>query len=236
MKTARSNQQIQSMPKGNQLNKFGGTCAILAGICYLFMGLMFFFDPTVNTRTHEDFWHAMKRKPLPHILGHYLFGLASIFMLGAIPAITQIVLPFKEALVRWATSLANLGYALLAAFSFRAVAIDRGRAKDYVEGNEMTKIAVVHGGMYLDELDPHGYLDLGGTGFWLFVNSLLAWRHKLWPRGLSQVGIGGALVSWIAMLGSILNSEILIITGAIGAVVIAPIFLIWIGLFLHRTE
>lgn len=224
-----------SSVQDNSFNKFGGTCAILAGICYALMGLAYFFDPTARTRTHKDFWTALREHPVPHILGHYLFGLASLFTIGAIPAIAGLVRPANEALVRWTTSIANIGYAAIALFSFRAVAIDRGRAKDYLEGDDATKVVVVHGGKYLDEYDPHGYIQAGGVGLWLMVISLLARRHKIWPKRLTELGILGAILNWVAMLGLMINFEPLIAISAAGAVVVAPIFLTWVGLILRRT-
>jgi len=220
----------------NSFNKFGGTCAILAGICYSLMGLAYFFDPTVRTRTHKDFWTALREHPVPHICGHYLFGLASLFTIGAIPAIARLVRSVNEPLVGWTTSIAHIGYSALALFSFRAVAIDRGRAKDYLEGDEATKVVVVHGGKYLDEYDPHGYIQAGGVGLWLMVINLLARRHRILPKRLTQVGVIGAVLNWIAMLGLMLNFEPLIAISAAGAVVVAPIYLIWTGLILRRTK
>jgi Domain of unknown function (DUF4386) len=216
------------------LYSFGGTCAILAGICYTLMGLTYFFDPTVRTRTHKDYWQALHKNPLPHILGHFFFGLGSLFTIGTLPAIAQLVRPANEAWVRWTTSIAHIGYAALALFSFRSVAIDRGRAKDYLEGDNATKVAVVHGGKYLDEYDPNGYLQCGGVGLWLMVVSVLARRHNLLPKRLTQLGMLGAVLQWTSMLGLMLNFEPFIAISAMGAVIVAPTFLIWLGTILRR--
>jgi hypothetical protein len=66
------------------------------------------------------------------------------------------------------------------------------------------------------------------------VVSVLAGRHKMLPKRLTQLGMLGAVLNWVSMLGLILNVEFLIATSAIGAVVVAPTFLIWTGLLLRR--
>ena len=220
--------------KENSLNTVGGTGAMLAGVTYILVGLTFFLDPAGSASSTAEFFTLFAENPAMHLLGHGAFGLAGVFMLAAVPAISQQVQRTNEGLVRWTSTLAIVGFALTAVGNFRAAANDLIGARAFVSGDAVAQTAIVEAAR-LGNLDPQGWLQFGAVGVWFLTISVLAYRQEIWPRALVFLGIASAVLYWFVPLGRVLELELLdAIAAGLGGVVIGPIWLIWLGVRLRR--
>lgn len=219
--------------KDNSLNIVGGTGAMLAGVAYILVGLAFFLDSTESASSAAEFLTRFAENPAMHLLGHWAFGMAGIFMLAAVPALSEPVRRINEGWVRWTTTLAIIGFALTAVGNFRAAANELIGARALMSGDAMARTAIVEA-VRLGYLDPQGWFQFGAVGVWFLVISLLAQRNALWPRPLVFLGIASAVLYWFVPLGRVLELELLnALAAGLGGVVIGPIWLIWLGIRLR---
>jgi hypothetical protein len=109
-------------------------------------------------------------------------------------------------------------------------------AKAYTTGTEATRASLTVPGAP-QWIDVQGWLANGAVGVWALVVSLLALRGNAWPKGLAYLGIGGAMIYFLALASWVVPdlfvSGALIFVGVLG-VVYAPIWFTWMGIFLRR--
>jgi uncharacterized protein DUF4386 len=225
--------------KDNSLYKLGGICSMIVGISYLVIGVTELLLPPEYTveynarvplmffRTNQALfivqWSAM------------LWG--AVFALAVIPAVSEKVRNFGEGWVRWTSALATLGFAVTILDNYWAVVMTPPIANAYFAGNDVTKIAMTIPGS-AQQIDERGWLQWGAVGLWVLVINLLALRGKAWPRILSYLGIATA-VGYFMAFASVVIPDLLGITllvAGIGGVVLGPIWYVWMGLVLYRTN
>jgi hypothetical protein len=136
--------------------------------------------------------------------------------------------------VRWTANLAFLGFAVTAIDFFKVWAIQVYRAEIFVNADASARAAI---SATSDGLDPQGWLSFGMVGAWVLAVSLLAWRENLWPKSLCYAGLALAGIYWLIVVGNVFGIDILLsIAAALGGVILAPIWYIWVGLRLRQVE
>jgi hypothetical protein len=95
--------------------------------------------------------------------------------------------------------------------------------------------AVTAANLYLVLLDPQGWITYGAVGAWLLAINILALAGTRWPRQLSYVGIAGGIGYWLVVAGTVLRMDALVTIAVVAGVLLAPIWLIWMGLVLRRA-
>jgi hypothetical protein len=112
-------------------------------------------------------------------------SLTAAWIMASVSAVpSYAVIPIGSDLVRsvnqdWTLAAAMYGiagYTALAASFLTLIAPVPALPNAYVTGDEMTRSAIVVTG--LPEIDPHGFLMLGGPGTWLLVINILAMRSR----------------------------------------------------------
>jgi hypothetical protein len=228
--------------KDKSLSKLGGICSILLGVSYIVIAVTFLPLPPeqqqiVGLYTNPGaFLESFAKNPTLLIVEFWAEALGSLLGIAAVLAISEGVRSTKnEGWVRWISMLAIIGLTITAIDDFRFLALTPIRAAAYVNGDAAVKAALTVPGA-LEGLDPQPWLRLGAVGLWVLVVSLLALRGGIWPKPLAYVGIGSAIVYWLAVAGIVLQlvSVIRIKAGA-GAFILVPIWYIWLGLRLRKA-
>jgi len=227
--------------KDNTLSKLGGTCSILLAVSYIVIGITYLPLPPeqqqiVGLYTNPGaFLESFAKNPTLLTVELWAEALGSLLGIAAVLAISEGVRSTNEGWVRWISMLAIIGLTITAIDDLRFLALTPIRAAAYVNGDAAVKAALTVPGA-LEGLDPQPWLRLGAVGLWVLVVSLLALRGGIWPKPLAYVGIGSAIVYWLAVAGIVfqLVSVIKIKAGA-GAFILVPIWYIWLGRRLRKA-
>ena len=150
--------------KDNTLSKLGGNCSILLGILYLVIGITYLLLPADQKQTSvvDKFLPSFAQNPTTQIIQWWAFALSGLIGIAVVLAMSESVRSANEGCVRWTSTLAILGFAVVAINNFRNIAFQPGLARAYVEGDAVTKAAIEVGGPF--GLDPQGWLSFGVVG------------------------------------------------------------------------
>jgi hypothetical protein len=223
--------------KSNSLNKVGGLCSILVGALYIIVGATYVLLPPEQQAggAPDAFYRSFAQSPTLSMVNYWAFALAGVFALGALPAITESVRSVNEGWARWTSNLAYLGFAVTAIDFFRNIALQPDRAAAYVAGDASLR-AVLAAPTFLAGLDSQGWLGFGGVGLWALMTSLLAMRSKMWPNTLAYVGCAVGVLYWLVVVSFVFDMAALTqIVAALGGVVAAPVWYIWLGMRLRKA-
>jgi hypothetical protein len=215
--------------------KLGGTCSILVGVSYIVVGIAYLLLPAEQKAGADPgpFLASFAQSPLMTTLEYWGFALGAVFALAVVPAISDRVRSANEGWVRWTNTLATVGFAVAAVQYFRYLALYPANAAAYATGDAATRAAVAANQATM-ALDPNGWLDFGGVGLWFLVINLLALRGGQWPKTLAYVGIAGAIAYWLVVAGFVFEIGLFVTIAAAAAIVLGPIWYIWVGLTLRR--
>jgi len=227
--------------KDNTLSKLGGTCSILLAVSYIVIGITYLPSPPeqqqiVGLYTNPGaFLESFAKDSTLLTVEFWAEALGVLLGIAAVLAISESVRSANEGWVHWTSALAIIGLAITAIDDFRFLALTPGRAAAYMRGDAAVKAALTVPGA-LEGLDPHHWLRLGAVGLWVLVVSLLALRGGTWPKPLAYVGVGTAIAYWLAVAGVVFQipSALTIIAG-VGAIILAPLWYIWLGLRLRKA-
>jgi hypothetical protein len=222
--------------KESALGKLGGFCSILLGVSYVLVGVLYLLLPADQKSAPTDlaFYTSVLQSPGLLRIYYLMFALGAVLGLGAVPAISESVRSVHEGWVRWTANLAFVGFAVTAIDFFKVWAIQVYRAEIFVNADASARTAI---SATSDGLDPQGWLSFGMVGAWVLAVSLLALRANLWPKSLSYAGIALASIYWLIVVGFVFGIDLLLsIAAALGGVVLAPIWYIWVGLRLRQAE
>lgn len=154
--------------KESSVIKLGGTCSILLGISYLVISITYFLlppDQRIASST-ESFFRSFAANPTIQMSHYWAWAMGAVFALAAVPAISEVVRPINEGWVRWATTLAQLGFAVTAISYFTILAVQPERAASYVctQCQETVIKPALVANQNLLGLDPQGWLTFGAVG------------------------------------------------------------------------
>jgi hypothetical protein len=220
------------------VNRVGGLFAIVAAVMYVVVGISVLLDPSKNFSSPLEFFTGFIENPQVqfHQLYHLAFGLAGLFLLAVVPAIARQLSDEREGWVKWISSLAYLGLFLTAFKHFHALGSHVQLAKAYVEADAASKSALLEASRLVG-IDPFSILTFGIVGIWYFLVSLFALQERRWPALLCIFGFISGATYWLVSIGEITNQWILgAIAAGLGGVIAGPIWLIWLGVRLRRTQ
>jgi len=219
------------------LSKLGGTCSILLGISYIVVAVTYLTQPEGLQSAGDpiQFIDALVEGSILHTILHWTFALGAALGLIVVPAISNVVRDENKGWVTWGSNLALLGFAVTAIWRFRALVLEPILATEYAAGDTSLRASIVISNSLVD-IDPYGWLGYGAIGTWLLVVSILTLRVDGWPKTLSYLGIVGAAMYWLLVVGYELSSPSLImIASMLGGVIIGPIWYIWAGAKLRKA-
>lgn len=162
----------------------------------------------------------------------FLLALVGVAGLGLVPALVRLVSDANPGLVRWFANIALVGYAVMAVSYFFSLGRLPNLATAYVAGDESTKAAIL--ATWRSSLDLQAYWQFVAVGLFILLVSYLALRLSRLPAALSYFGIALGVLHFLAPLGVGLK-ETSFITGVVAvAVVLAPIWYVWMGYTMWR--
>ena len=217
------------------LSKLGGICAIIVGILYIVGGAAYLTLPA-DMKTGSDpgaFLAAFANEPTMATLQYWAFAFIGVFAIAVVLAVSAKVRSQNEGWVRWTSNLALIGFAVVALQYSRYIVLYADRAATYAAGDAATKAALA-ANQSLATLDQFGFLAYGAVGLWFLVVNLLALGGDTWPKILAYLGIVGAIAYEFVMIGQLCEVELFVTIAAGTAVIVGPIWYIWMGSILRK--
>jgi uncharacterized protein DUF4386 len=225
--------------KDRSVSRLGGVCSILVGISYVVIGVTELLLPPEYTAQNNARVPILFFGPNQMLLMAQWSAMAwgAVFALAVIPAISGKVQALNEGWVRWTSTLATLGFAVIIIDNYWALVVTPSIAAAYAAGNATTRIALDLPGV-AQVTDAKGWLGYGAVGLWVLVVNVLALRGNVWPRLLAYLGIASAVGYFLVLASMVIPnfSSMALVVAAIGGVVIGPIWYIWMGLTLYRDN
>ena len=131
--------------KNNQVLRFGGVCAILLGLAKLLSGGFYLLlSPDLRAEVPAaKFLPAFAQSSSLLTSLFWVEALVGVLGVAVIPALSSLVEEGNEGWVRWAGSLATIGFVLSAVGYTLSIAKLPGIASAFVKGDEFTKAALV---------------------------------------------------------------------------------------------
>jgi len=200
--------------------RFGGLCAIIAGVAGFVYSLAFVVLARPNTSTAE--------------MGVLIYSLAQLIG-GLATTAVLVVLYDRLREVDHGFSLWGLLIGLVAAFGS---AIHGGYTLAIIINQPATNPIQEADLPYA--VDPRGLMTFGVTGLALFVFSWLMSRSGRFPRALSYLGYALAALLVIIYLGRLIvldaNNLMLLVPAAIAGFIVNPAWFLWLGMSLMRKS
>jgi hypothetical protein len=213
--------------------KVAGILAIIIGVLYLLMGVNYLFIPEAQKEyLRPEFWPSFAEQPISGYIQSIIFAVIGFLALGLIPVITKLAGGEVSGFLRWMMFLGMLGFSVHIIEELRSIALTTRIADAYVNGDTATKSAITALG--LQHIDPLFIFKFGLVGLWIFVVNFYGLAKKSLPTILSILGIIGAVAFWISLVGNVLQAVSLITIGAITAIILGPIWFIWMGILLSK--
>lgn len=218
---------------GGRSNRFGGGAAIVLAVLTALAGVAYALLPAEQRLgvPGRQLLPSFAANPMPLQLEMGLLTLIGVVGLAVVRPIRQL-LGRSDPWLRWASTLAIVGYAIGAVGNSLVMGKLPGIASAFVAADEAGKgtIAV----FWRTTLDPFGLWQFGAVGIWLIVVGIVAYRS----RGLSPVGIYLALAAGVAHLAIpavlLLSAQSALAILALLAAVVIVAWLAWVGLLLWR--
>jgi len=218
--------------------KVGSVCSVLAGAAFLAGGSIFFlqvgrFDWN-SIRSISEYLTAVPFASTMWMIGNWSAALASFLAIAGVLALSDEMRPAHEGLVRWTSTLAIIGYAILAVSNVADVYQIHRMALSYAQLDRSAQSALE--AMGSGTLDPNLGLRYITIGPWFLVAGCLSLRTGQLPKVLSCLGMIAGFAALLFVVVSFLELQALTLITAFIAVVFHPVWLIWTGLVLGRNR
>lgn len=178
-----------------------------------------------------------------YVLSDYVLALAGLFGLAAVPAIHARVAPLSEGWMRWTSTLALIGFVMMAVTGFWHAESETSLIGSWSPlpaeiapdlAIPMTSLAI-----FLDLLGhvPLGWFEAAGIGLWVFSVSWLARGTDLLSQGVIRIGLAAGVLSVAAMLGAAPQLALLLLPIMMtGGLLLSTLWFFQVGLLLLREE
>jgi hypothetical protein len=217
-------------------DRVGGVCAMLVGILTLMAGITYLFLPDAQRLQVPGAELLPSFAEDGNVLRLELLelGLLGIFGLGAVAALSRMVAPDRGGWLRWAGTVATVGFAVTAVGQFLTLERLPRVADAFVAGDEATRAAL--GAVWKSTLDPYALFGFGGVGFWILVLSIIGLRERGGLRPLWSLGIGVGILYELVPLGQLLESSALIVLAGVAGGILAAVWYVWAGSVAARAR
>ena len=222
--------------KNRDLTSLGGVCAVISGILLPISAIAFMLMPEAQQSWADPSAYLLSfaENPTFAMIEYSANVLGAILALVVILAVAHVLRPAHEGWLRWATTIGIVGYSVNAVQYLRELSLIPAMAERFLVADSATRAATA-ANVYLVPLDIHGWITYGAFGMWALVINILALRETRWPRLLSYIGIAGGIAYWLIVASAVLHMVALNTIAAAAGVILGPIWLIWMGMVLHKS-
>ena len=212
---------------------FGSICCFLAGVVLTTISVFALFLPASIASyqaTDQYFFDFLDHKETFILLKILLF-IANLTMISVVSAFASLVREKNSGIVLWASSLAIIGYGFGMYQSILDITVIPKLVDAFVNHGPLIKETIKIFGFS----NPAVYIvSMGLPGLWFIIVSLLAFDNDLIPKGLIFLGFLWGLGSILTAVAHTVVNLPLIYLVAVGAIIFAPIWSFWEGLFLLK--
>lgn len=218
------------------VDRVGGVCAILVGVLTAMAGITYLFLPEAQRLQVPGAELLPSFAEGGNVLRLELLelGLVGIFGLGAVAALSRLVATDRGGWLRWAGTVATVGFAVTAVGQFLTIERLPRVADAFVAGDEATRAALA--AVWKSTLDPYAIFGFGGVGFWILVLSIIGLRERGGLRPLWSLGIAVGIMYGLVPLGQLFESSALIILAAVAGGILAAVWYVWAGSVVTRAR
>ncbi|HEY7093381.1 MAG TPA: DUF4386 family protein [Ktedonobacterales bacterium] len=225
----------RDLPAQLTLPGFGAIAAFLVAAIQALASVVYLLLPA-NLRVGApgaQLLPAYHRDPGLLSLEFILLALVGVIGLAVIPAVSALVGSRENGLLRWAATLATVGYAVSAVSHLVEAARLPKIADAYVAGDASTKAVLAP--IWRSSLDLYSLWQFTAVGIWIVVASALALRNQRF-RWLAYFGLVVGVLYCLTPISVIqLNSALLNTLVAVLGIGLATIWYVWMGLELWRA-
>lgn len=224
---------------GTGMAKMGGVCSILGGTIFLASGAAFFLSQVGrfdwnSIGSIREYLQTTPAAWTMWTLTNVGAALASFLSIAGVLALSDEVRPAHEGLVRWTSTLAVIGYAIIAITNIADLSQIRSLTSGYAHLDASARSAVEVVG--IGSLDTTLTLRFLSIGPWFLVAGWFSLRTGALPRALAYLGVVAGITALFFVVISFLELQALVMVTAVIAVVFHPVWLIWTGIVLRRGK
>jgi hypothetical protein len=215
---------------GSSMARFGGTCATLIGYSYIILGANYLLMPAEQRMAGSAklaFMRSVAESPAFLQIQAISLGLQGLLALAVILALADLLRSEQNALLRWASAVGALGFAVLAVNQFRQLAVYPARAVTYLQADEAVRAAMAQSGV---SLDPDGWMQFGATGLWIAVVCYVALQGgRVMTRPHAILGLMAAAAHFLVVAGLVSQERSLFTVAAILGGAAGAVWYVWLG-------
>lgn len=210
---------------------------MLLGVLYLASGVTYLLTPR-RTGSVGDILLLAATSPGWYVAFYTELALTGLLGLAVVAPVSGLVAEGATAWTPSASRVAYLGFAVTALQGVRMAVLVPHLGQLYVGcGTCTTSLAdqrMLATWLY-DALpvDPQYWLIFGAVGLWIMAISLAGMRVGAFQAILASAGVGLALAFWLLVAGAVSGSQQVITTAAILALILGPVWFVWLGLVLR---
>lgn len=218
--------------------KLGSICSILAGALLVVSGVAFFliaghFDYNSIKSISEYFSSVPAASTILTVINGGA-ALASFLAIAGVLALSDRLRPFHEGSVRWTSTLAIIGYAILAISDIADLYQIKQLAIGYPQLDQSAQGALEV--MGIGSLDPALILRFITIGPWFLVAGWLSLQNGQLPKVLAWLGVIGGFAALIFVVVSFFDLQTLTMITITITLIFHPLWLIWTGLILGQRR
>lgn len=218
--------------------RVGGVCSILGGAIFLASGVAFFFMAGrfdySSIKSISDYFNAVPSVASLLTIVNLGAALASFLAIAGVQGVADQLRPAYEGLVRWTSTLAIIGYSVLAISDISDLYQMKRMALGYPQVASSAQSALEVMGM--GSLDPTLVLRYITIGPWFLAAGWTALRSGQLPRLLAGLGVVAGIASLLFVVVTFLDLQAITMVAIIATLVFHPVWLIWTGLELARAK
>jgi hypothetical protein len=229
---AKSAQGVQTKDTTQWKSKLGGVSAILIGL--LNIVIVIYVVAATGAQRYDPIESItyFSENPLGLSVAWIVFSASAVLAYTVIPAVHDLVGARYRDWARAATIYGIVGFTVLGVWAITLTRTAPDLATRFVNGDEMTRTAVL--AMWLPEIDPDGWFSFGGIGTWLIVMNVLALRGRRLPPWHALAGVVLGIGHWATVIAAATEFEPLnLFASGVGAL-LYPVWFIWLGILLLR--